>query len=252
MYLRSSTSLGPFDSLARVTGHPLSEPSPRPEIQECSTNARTGRHSPPTNRTATMPAAPPSAYATTFATATCAAASAVALLAAAHCTSPVASLAVPHPAVSGANNRSVELYYHSRCPSHARRRGHPSYHRASAREGSGKIVSLSSRLKTSSSNEALLCSRGGSDSASGSKSGGGLEGSEPRCSAAKAADTQQEEDAPAPFVLEGVKNIRDLGSIAGSGIVKGRVFRTGHLSDATEADAITLRDDTCLRTMVRA
>lgn len=53
-----------------------------------------------------------------------------------------------------------------------------------------------------------------------------------------------------PFVLEGVKNIRDLGSIDGSGIVKGRVFRTGHLSQATEADAATLREVTGLRTLV--
>lgn len=53
-----------------------------------------------------------------------------------------------------------------------------------------------------------------------------------------------------PFVLEGVKNIRDLGSIDGSGIVKGRVFRTGHLSQATEADAAMLREITGLRTLV--
>lgn len=53
-----------------------------------------------------------------------------------------------------------------------------------------------------------------------------------------------------PFVLEGVKNIRDLGSIPNSGIVKGRVFRTGHLSDATAADTATLMDVTGLRTLV--
>lgn len=52
------------------------------------------------------------------------------------------------------------------------------------------------------------------------------------------------------LVLEGVKNIRDLGSIEGFGIVKGRIFRTGHLSQATEADAATLREVTGLRTLV--
>ncbi|CAN0464510.1 unnamed protein product, partial [Ectocarpus sp. 12 AP-2014] len=64
---------------------------------------------------------------------------------------------------------------------------------------------------------------------------------------AAAADVSRERD---PFVLEGVQNIRDLSSVEGYGIVAGRVFRTGHLSAATERDAKTLRDSTGLRTLV--
>ncbi|CAN0555898.1 unnamed protein product, partial [Ectocarpus sp. 8 AP-2014] len=50
--------------------------------------------------------------------------------------------------------------------------------------------------------------------------------------------------------LEGVQNIRDLSSVEGYGIAAGRVFRTGHLSAATERDATMLRDSTGLRTLV--
>lgn len=85
------------------------------------------------------------------------------------------------------------------------------------------------------SNE-LANSRGGGSGGRGSSS--------IRCSSAAGA---QEEGA---FVLEGVKNIRDLGCIGGSGIAEGRIFRTGHLSDATEADVALLRDVTGLRTLV--
>lgn len=61
---------------------------------------------------------------------------------------------------------------------------------------------------------------------------------------------QQEQQADGPLALERVKNIRDLATVKGSGIIKGRVFRTGYLSEATKADADRLRDVTGLRTMV--
>lgn len=89
--------------------------------------------------------------------------------------------------------------------------------------------------------------RGGGGDGGSSSSRGGRQGavSELRCSST--AGVQEE----GPFVLEQVKNIRDLGSVGGSGIARGRVFRTGHLSDATKADATALRDVTGLRTLVR-
>ena len=90
-------------------------------------------------------------------------------------------------------------------------------------------------------------SDGGSGDGGRSSIRGGRQGavSEQRCSST--AGVQEE----GPFVLEQVKNIRDLGSVVGSGIAKGRVFRTGYLSDATKADAAALRDVTGLRTLVR-
>ncbi|CAN0164739.1 unnamed protein product, partial [Laminaria digitata] len=85
---------------------------------------------------------------------------------------------------------------------------------------------------------------GGDGGCSSSRGGRQRAVSELRCSST--AGVQEE----GPFVLEQVKNIRDLGSVEGSGIVRGRVFRTGHLSDATKADATALRDVTGLRTLV--
>lgn len=62
---------------------------------------------------------------------------------------------------------------------------------------------------------------------------------------------QQQHRGEVPLVLEGVKNIRDLASVKGFGIVEGRVYRTGALSGATKRDADRLRNDTGLRTLVR-
>lgn len=90
---------------------------------------------------------------------------------------------------------------------------------------------------------------GGRSSSGGRGRGGG--GTPPdttkRSATAAATDVFKEDE---PYVLEGVKNIRDLSSIEGYGIAPGRVFRTGHLSAATERDAKTLRDSTGLRTLV--
>lgn len=81
------------------------------------------------------------------------------------------------------------------------------------------------------------------------RDGGGSETT--RCSATVAAAAAGVFKDDEPFVLEGVKNIRDLSSVEGYGIAPRRVFRTGHLSDATERDAKTLRDSTGLQTLVR-
>lgn len=90
-------------------------------------------------------------------------------------------------------------------------------------------------------------SSSGSSGSGGSKSGrGGGKGAVSELQYSSTADVQEE----GPFVLEQVKNIRDLGSVGGSGIARGRVFRTGHLSDATKADATALRDVAGLRTLV--
>ncbi|CAN0246024.1 unnamed protein product, partial [Ectocarpus sp. 13 AM-2016] len=129
-------------------------------------------------------------------------------------------------------------------------------HRLSVQLRHGRDLgsSLFSRLKAAASSSPSDgnfrngggCSGGGSSNEGGRGSGGGARTL--KCSAtAAAADVSRERD---PFVLEGVQNIRDLSSVEGYGIVAGRVFRTGHLSAATERDARTLRDSTGLRTLV--
>ncbi len=133
------------------------------------------------------------------------------------------------------------------------------------RRGRGRGPSLFSRLKASSppsSPSDSLFGRGGArglGSGSGSGSSGGIgeqrhEGGGVldtiKCSAtaeAAAAGVFKEDE---PFILERVKNIRDLSSVEGYGIAPGRVFRTGHLSAATVRDAKMLRDCTGLRTLV--
>ncbi|CAM9759972.1 unnamed protein product, partial [Choristocarpus tenellus] len=52
------------------------------------------------------------------------------------------------------------------------------------------------------------------------------------------------------LTLDGVKNIRDLSSVTGSGIHAGRVFRTGNLSQATEADITRLKEEMYIRTLI--
>ncbi|CAM9735002.1 unnamed protein product [Ascophyllum nodosum] len=144
-------------------------------------------------------------------------------------------------------NSSMNLC-HSRCRSHGPRRGHSS---DSLHPFFSRNVYLFRWLKLSflPSAQALLSSRGGGGGNMGDDGrrdeGGESCGSEPRGFEDPAFRKGND-----PLVLEGVKNIRDLGSIAGSGIQRGRVFRTGHLSDATESDAAALRDVTGLRTMV--
>ena len=144
-------------------------------------------------------------------------------------------------------NSSMNLC-HSRCRSHGPRRGHSSdsLHPFYSRNG---YLFRWLRLSFSPSAQALLSSRGGGGGNMGDDGrrdeGGESCGSEPRGFEDPAFRKGND-----PLVLEGVKNIRDLGSIAGSGIQRGRVFRTGHLSDATESDAAALRDVTGLRTMV--
>ncbi|CAN0229905.1 unnamed protein product [Ectocarpus sp. 12 AP-2014] len=129
-------------------------------------------------------------------------------------------------------------------------------HRLSVQLRHGRDLgsSLFSRLKAAASSSPSDgnfrkgggCSGGGSSNEGGRGSGGGARTL--KCSAtAAAADVSRERD---PFVLEGVQNIRDLSSVEGYGIVAGRIFRTGHLSAATERDAKTLRDSTGLRTLV--
>ena len=105
------------------------------------------------------------------------------------------------------------------------------------------------------------CSSGGSSSRSSSSGGGRGDGGISSSSSSPGERQGAMSELPCspmagvqgegPFVLEQVKNIRDLGSVGGSGIAKGRIFRTGHLSDATKADATALRDVTGLRTLVR-
>lgn len=99
-------------------------------------------------------------------------------------------------------------------------------------------------LRFSTSEKTLFETRGGVDLGDDSRTN---KGTERRCS--KVPDLMEEDSA---LIFERVKNIRDLASVPGSGIRKGRVFRTGYLSDATESDAATLREVTCLRTLVRA
>ncbi|CAM9714067.1 unnamed protein product, partial [Hapterophycus canaliculatus] len=117
------------------------------------------------------------------------------------------------------------------------------------RRGRERGSSLFARLKAS----ALSIEPGGRGGAGGGRgAGGGGEGgragSRVKLSASTAATGVPKEDEP--FVFEGVKNIRDVSSVEGYGIAAGRLFRTGHLSAATEKDARTLRDNTALRTLV--
>lgn len=93
------------------------------------------------------------------------------------------------------------------------------------------------------------CSMGGGrdDGGTSSSSPGDRQRAVSELPCSSTAGVQEE----GPFILEQVKNIRDLGSVGGSGIAKGRIFRTGHLSDATKADAMALRDVRGLRTLVR-
>lgn len=99
-------------------------------------------------------------------------------------------------------------------------------------------------LRFSTSEKALFENRGGVELGDDGRIN---KSTERRCS--KAPDLMEEDSG---LIFERVKNIRDLASVPGSEIRKGRVFRTGYLSDATESDAATLREVTCLRTLVRA
>ena len=129
------------------------------------------------------------------------------------------------------------------------------------RRGRGRRgLSLFSRLRASASADGLFNksgARGGGGGGEGNhadgarRDGGGSEATGCSATASPAAAAGVFKDGE-PFVLEGVKNIRDLSSVEGYGIAPGRVFRTGHLSDATERDAKTLRDSTGLHTLVSA
>ncbi|CAM9730061.1 unnamed protein product [Ectocarpus fasciculatus] len=182
-----------------------------------------------------------------------------------HATSGAASLAFLPPVT----NRSLDYVYHhhrsTRNNNDVNSNAGPGgdhagggRHRLSLQLRHGRDLgsSLFSRLKaaaSSSPSDGSFRKSGGCGGGGGGSSSEGGRGSEGgartlKCSATAApADISRERD---PFVLEGVKNIRDLSSVEGYGIVAGRVFRTGHLSAATERDAKTLRDSTGLRTLV--
>lgn len=147
---------------------------------------------------------------------------------------------------NSARSRSLELVSYDNCELHHRgggrpisilRRASPSYSFVSC--PAMRCLRLVERGNyrrnyTTSVKATLRCSAGG---------GGD-------CMSVRKYQQQQEQQADGPLALERVKNIRDLATVKGSGIIKGRVFRTGYLSEATKADADRLRDVTGLRTMV--
>eukprot|EP00903_Cladosiphon_okamuranus_P008461 g8129.t1 len=194
---------------------------------------------------------------------------AVTAMVVAHAGTPATSLAFTPPPIT---NRSVDYADHHRTSAslNARASGggggsDSSNERTPVRLRRGRGgggISLFSRLRVSASAGGLFnksTARGSSGDGGGGGGGGDNAGGSPRdgggadktrCSATAAAAAAGVFKDGEPFVLEGVKNIRDLSSVEGYGIAPGRVFRTGHLSDATERDAKTLRDSTGLQTLV--
>ena len=169
---------------------------------------------------------------------------------------------LPSPTTSRAADRDHHYHHHPhdqyhRASTHARQAGRNfTGPPVSSRHGSRSLLFhfWSSPMDALFSKHSGRCGSGsnrgsssGSSGSGGSKSGrGGGKGAVSELQYSSTADVQEE----GPFVLEQVKNIRDLGSVGGSGIARGRVFRTGHLSDATKADATALRDVAGLRTLV--
>lgn len=150
---------------------------------------------------------------------------------------PASSLAFSFPVT----NRSLDHADHHQQRNAHDGGGNPRWAPVRLRRGRERVSSLFSRLRASNDLE-------GRGAAGGGGNGRGAGGARLFAAAAAATTGVPKEDEP--FVLEGVKNIRDLSTVEGYGIAAGRVFRTGHLSAATKRDAKTLRDSTGLRTLV--